>query len=287
MSENTVLIDIWSTHVHSGRVVVPPASPGVQETPFGGPFGRLSTGDYLQDDLAERRAEIDALRQEIEAVYYAIAHDLRAPIRSINSHSQALLNESPALSPLRSREQILHLHSAANHMAGLVDDLLELSRVGRATMKMEILNLSAMAKSILFDLQKSQPGRLADFVIRPHIEAHGDRQLTRIALKHLLANAWKFSSKCLRTEIEFGSAADSGGTVYFVRDHGVGFDMDLRHKLFVPFQRLHTRLDYPGIGVGLAMVQRIIHRHRGRVWVESEAENGTTFFFTLSRHPVQ
>jgi light-regulated signal transduction histidine kinase (bacteriophytochrome) len=172
-------------------------------------------------------------------------------------------------------------------MAGLVDELLELSRIGRATMKMEILNLSAMAKSILFDLQKAQPGRLADFKISPHIEAHGDRQLMRIALKHLLANAWKFSSKCLRTEIEFGSAADSGVTVYFVRDHGVGFDMALRNKLFVPFQRFHSRLDYPGNGVGLAIARRIIHRHRGRVWVESEAGKGTTFFFTLSRHSVQ
>jgi light-regulated signal transduction histidine kinase (bacteriophytochrome) len=287
MSEKTVPADMGSTRCSPGKEVVLPAGPGVQESLPDRSSGDSSVRDKLQDELAERRAEIDSLRQEIEAVYYAIAHDLRAPIRSINSCSQALRNESPAPLTSQSRELLHRLHNAASYMATLVDKLLELSRVGRATMNTESLNLSAMAKSILFDLQKSEPGRLADLSISPNIEAHGDRQLMKIALEHLLANAWKFSSKCLRTEIEFGSAANDGGApVYFVRDHGAGFDMAQRHKLFVPFQRLHSRLDYPGIGVGLAIVQRILHRHGGRIWAESENGNGTTFFFTLSRYPA-
>jgi light-regulated signal transduction histidine kinase (bacteriophytochrome) len=166
-------------------------------------------------------------------------------------------------------------------MSQLIDDLLNLSRITRTEMRYEEVNLSALAESIAAELQQTQPERQVEFIIGQGISTHGDSHLLRVVLENLLSNAWKFTSKHPRARIEFGAAQQEGRSVYFVCDDGAGFDMAYVDKLFTPFQRLHTEAEFPGTGVALATVQRIIRRHGGTVWAEGEVEKGATFYFTL------
>jgi light-regulated signal transduction histidine kinase (bacteriophytochrome) len=173
------------------------------------------------------------------------------------------------------------VRAASQRMSQLIDDLLRLSRISRAEMRYEKVNLSALAKTIAAELQGTQPERRVEFVIGKDITTQGDSHLLRVVLENLLSNAWKFTSKHLRARIEFGAIQVEGRSLYFVRDDGVGFDMAYVGKLFSPFQRLHTETEFPGTGIGLATVQRIIHRHGGSIWAEGEVEKGATFYFTL------
>ena len=166
-------------------------------------------------------------------------------------------------------------------MGELIDDLLSLSRVTRGEMCTEEVDLSALARTICQVLPQSEPGRKVEFIIAPELLARGDARLLRAALENLLTNAWKFSSKRDLAMIEFGRTEVDGANAYFVRDNGVGFDMAYAHKLFGAFQRLHSSTDFEGTGIGLATVQRIIHRHGGEIWAESAVDMGTTFYFTL------
>jgi signal transduction histidine kinase len=166
-------------------------------------------------------------------------------------------------------------------MSQLIDDILKLSRITRAEMHREPVNLSDLAKSIAGELKATQPDRKVEFVIAAGAIANGDRNLLQIGLVNLLENAWKYTSKCEKANIEFGLVRDNEETIYFIRDNGTGFDMQYANKLFQPFQRLHTGKEYPGTGIGLATVQRIIRRHGGRIWAESVVGKGTTFHFTL------
>jgi light-regulated signal transduction histidine kinase (bacteriophytochrome) len=203
-------------------------------------------------------------------------------LRSIDGFSQALLEDYTDKLDEQGRNYLQRVRSNTQKMGELIDDLLKLSRVTRSEMKPEMVNLSTLAQSIATELQKTQPGRQVEFVKTPGLNASGDANLLRLLLENLLGNAWKFTAKHPQSRIEFGSTQVGGKQVFFVRDDGAGFDMTYADKLFTPFQRLHSDSEFPGIGIGLATAQRIIHRHGGRVWAEGEIEKGATFYFTLS-----
>ena len=179
------------------------------------------------------------------------------------------------------KDYVQRVRSATQRMGMLIDDLLSLSRVTRSEMKDELVDLSGLAQSIAEELQETQPGRRVEFIIAPGVTANGDVHLLRILLENLLGNAWKFTGKHPKARIEFGTTRVGGEQAFFVRDDGVGFDMTYADRLFGVFQRLHTADEFSGTGVGLATVQRIAHRHGGRVWAEGEVEKGATSYFTL------
>jgi PAS domain S-box-containing protein len=237
----------------------------------------------LNQDLEKRAAELESVNKELESFSYSVSHDLRAPLRSVDGFSHALLEDYSEILPEEGREYLARIRASAQRMGELIDDLLTLSRLTRITAEMKSVNLSALAEKIFYELQREQPERQVNFSITKDLIAHGDPQLLRIALENLLGNAWKFTSKVENAEIEFGVQNETEEPAYFVHDNGAGFDMAYADKLFGPFQRLHRMNEYPGTGIGLATVQRIIHRHGGHIWAESSVGEGTTFFFTLSR----
>jgi len=236
----------------------------------------------LEQRVAERTAELTASNQELESFAYAVSHDLRTPLRGIDGWSQAVLEDCGPQLDERGRSYLKMVRSEACRMDQLIDDLLELSRVTRAPMRRETVDLTAMAQELEASLRAGQPERAVDFVVAPGMVATGDAVLLRAVLQNLLGNAWKFTGKRARARIEVGCAPEQGRTVYHVRDDGVGFDMRFAGKLFAPFQRLHSLEEFPGTGVGLATVQRIIHRHGGKVWATAKIDQGATFCFTLT-----
>ncbi len=235
----------------------------------------------LNEHLKQRAIELEVANKELESFSYSVSHDLRAPLRSADGFSQVLLEDYGDKLDAQGKDCVSRIHAASERMAELIDDLLNLSSVTLKEMHREEVNLSTMAQRIAEEFQTTQPERQVEFVITSELVANGDANLLRIALWNLLDNAWKFTGKHPRARIEFGAAEQEGKPVYFVGDDGVGFDMTYVHKLFIPFQRLHTHGEFPGTGIGLATVQRIIHRHGGRVWAEGAVEKGATFYFTL------
>jgi light-regulated signal transduction histidine kinase (bacteriophytochrome) len=233
--------------------------------------------------IANANTELAAVNKELESFSYSVSHDLRAPLRSIDGFSQAILEDYTDKLDEQGRNYLQRVRSNTQKMGELIDDLLKLSRVTRSEMKLEMVNLSTLAQSIATEVQKTQPERQVEFVISPGLSAKGDERLLHILLENLLGNAWKFTAKHPQARIAFGSTQVGGKQVFFVRDDGAGFDMTYADKLFAPFQRLHSEGEFPGIGIGLATAQRIIHRHGGRVWAEGEIEKGATFYFTLAQ----
>lgn len=236
----------------------------------------------LNTDLERRARELEASNKELEAFSYSVSHDLRAPLRTIDGFSVALLEDYSDQLDDDGRNYLLRIRTAAQRMAQLIDDLLNLSRLSRVPLNAEIINISSIAQNILKDLQQVEPTRVVDMLITPGLTVRGDPRLMKVVLENLLNNAWKFTAKQEFARIEFG--VQEGGAddrVYFVRDNGAGFDMTYANKLFGVFQRLHTSSEYPGIGIGLAIVQRIIHRHGGKVWAEGAPAEGATFYFTI------
>ncbi|MFA5903618.1 MAG: MASE3 domain-containing protein [Desulfobacula sp.] len=243
----------------------------------------------LERRVVERTAQLEAKNKELQAFSYSVSHDLRGPLRSIDGFSQVLCEEYHDKIDVKGREYLQRVRLAAQYMAQLIDDLLNLSRVSLEAMAFQPVNLSGMVREIAAELQKAQPERRVEFVIHDGITVQGDSRLLRIVLENLIRNAWKFTSKHPTARIEFGMQTQNETPVYFVRDDGAGFDMTYIGKLFGAFQRLHTANEFPGTGIGLATVQRIIHRHEGKVWAEGETENlpagkaggGATFYFTI------
>jgi PAS domain S-box-containing protein len=231
--------------------------------------------------LQKAKLELEAANEELEAFSYSVSHDLRAPLRSIDGYSHALLEDYGELLPLEGRNFIGYVRSSARRMAELIEDLLKLSQVTRAHINSVPVDLTRLAENILAELQRTNPERRVRYSVAQNLTARGDLRLLQVVLENLLNNAWKYSSKQEQAEIEFGSKYENGQIIYFVRDNGAGFDMTYADKLFGAFQRLHTTTEFPGTGIGLATVQRIIHRHGGRVWAESTVDQGATFFFTL------
>jgi PAS domain S-box-containing protein len=235
----------------------------------------------LNEDLRQRAAQLEAANKELEAFSYSVSHDLRAPLRSIDGFSHVLLEDYSDQLPDEGRNYLGRVRAAAQRMAVLIDDLLNLSRVTRTALQPRFINLSKMAQEILQGLQESQPGRDANVSVTPDLMVEADPHLMHIVLENLLSNAWKFTSKQTQTLIEFGQKAHTKERTFFVRDNGVGFNMEYADKLFGVFQRLHSVSEFPGTGVGLATVQRIITIHGGHIWAESAEGKGTTFYFTL------
>lgn len=235
----------------------------------------------LEERVAERTAQLEATNKEMEAFSYSVSHDLRAPLRSIDGFSQALLEDYSDKLDALGQNYLQRVRAATQRMAQLIDDLLNLSRLTRSEMRYEEVDLSALVEAIATELHKTQPERQVEFAITPGLVTNGDTHLLRIVLENLLGNAWKFTGKHQKARIEFGLLHQDNTHVYFVRDDGTGFDMAYVEKLFGAFQRLHAMTEFEGTGIGLATVQRIIHRHGGRVWAESAVEQGATFYFTL------
>lgn len=241
---------------------------------------RLNAG--LERKVIERTAELQAANRELEAFSYSVSHDLRAPLRSIDGFSQAVLEDYADRLDDQGREYLNRVRAATQHMGHLIDDLIKLARVARAEMHRETVDLSVLAGDVLAALQKSEPTRHVECRIEHGVTGAGDARLLRVVLDNLLGNAWKFTGKQAHARIEFGSLPQGAdGPAYFVRDNGAGFDMTYADKLFGAFQRLHTSHEFPGTGVGLATVQRIVHRHGGQVWAEGAVGKGATFHFTL------
>jgi light-regulated signal transduction histidine kinase (bacteriophytochrome) len=237
----------------------------------------------LNQGLRQAILELRAVNRELEAFSYSVSHDLRAPLRSIDGFSQALLEDCQDQLDSTGQDYLRRIRSATQRMGRLIDDLLTLARVTRSEMRREWVDLSRIASRLCTDLQQSQPERRVEWVIQSELSAQGDVHLLDVVLENLLNNAWKFTSKHCQSRIEFGMIPQENGIpIYFVRDDGAGFDMAYADKLFSPFQRLHGMQDFPGNGIGLATVQRIVHRHGGRVWAQGEVEGGATFYFTLA-----
>jgi signal transduction histidine kinase len=226
-------------------------------------------------------AELLAANKELEAFSYSVSHDLRAPLRGIDGFSLALLEDYADKLDADGKDYLHRVRAATQRMGMLIDDMLNLARVARTEVRVEKSDLGALARSVASELQKTQPERSVEFRIEDGLEAFVDSHLIRIALENLLGNAWKFTSKRESCCIEFGRTSRDGRLAYYVRDDGAGFDPAYASRLFGAFQRLHDKSDFPGTGVGLATVQRIIHRHGGRIWAESAVERGATFYFTL------
>ncbi len=235
----------------------------------------------LNDELNAQNAALATLNHELEAFSYSVSHDLRAPLRSLDGFSQILLEDHAGQLNEEGRDYLNRIRAATQRMGQLIDDMLTLSRVSRAELHRDDVDMSALAQELLDGLRRSDPDRHVRTDVAPGMVARGDPRLLRIALDNLLGNAWKFTARTPDARIEFGQEPNDGGVAYFVRDNGAGFDMKYAEKLFRAFQRLHAVSDFPGTGIGLAIVQRVVHKHGGRVWAASTERHGATFHFTL------
>ncbi len=238
----------------------------------------------LEQRVRDRTAELAAANKELEAFSYSVSHDLRAPLRGIDGWSLALLEDYHDRLDERGRQYLDRVRSETQRMGQLIEDLHQLSRVSRAELLRSTVDLSAVAHSIAARLQEAQSDRQVEFIIQPGLAVAADPALLEVILTNLLSNAWKFTGRRARARIEFGvHEGEAAIPVFYVRDNGAGFDMAYADNLFGAFQRMHQASEFPGTGIGLATVQRIVHRHGGRVWAESVLERGTTFFFTLQQ----
>jgi signal transduction histidine kinase len=236
----------------------------------------------LEQRVERRTAELVAASKELEAFSYSVSHDLRAPLRAIDGFSAEILKRYDALLDEDGRRYLGFVRDGTLEMGRLIDDLLQLSMFSRSEMRYEHLDLSALAASILADLQRAEPNRAVEVEIQPRLSAIGDRTLVRAALQNLLGNAWKFSAHAGAPHISFGALSEGLPVTYFVRDNGAGFDMAYASKLFTPFQRLHSQHEFPGTGIGLASVSRIVRRHGGIITAHGTVGAGATFQFTLA-----
>jgi light-regulated signal transduction histidine kinase (bacteriophytochrome) len=239
----------------------------------------------LEKRVAERTAQLELANKELEAFAYSVSHDLRAPLRAIDGFSRILVEEHRQFLPAEAQALLDRVRAANQNMSQLVDALLGLSRMTRAELRRETFDISLLARKVIENLRQADPERKVEFSIISGVTANGDVRLMSIVLENLLGNAWKFTSKRGSARIEFGAEERDGDLVYFVRDNGAGFNMAYANKLFGAFQRLHSASEFEGTGIGLATVQRIIHRHGGRIWAESKPNVGTTFYFTLGANP--
>jgi signal transduction histidine kinase len=248
---------------------------------------RLQESEQAARRLAEEQTalarDLEHKNRELESFSYAVSHDLRAPLRRVDGFRRALVETQTERLDDTGRRYLDRIAEATHQMGELIDDVLYLARVTRAEVRDQEVDLSALATAILERLREAEPEREVEVRIRPGVSARGDGQLLRIALENLLENAWKFTRRTEVPRIEFGQASLGGEPTYFVRDNGAGFEMAYVDRLFRPFQRLHLTGEFPGTGIGLATVQRVIHRHGGRIWAEAVPGQGATFHFMLGR----
>ncbi len=239
----------------------------------------------LERRVGERTAQLDAANRELEAFAYSVSHDLRTPLRGVDGFSQALLEDYGDRLDAGARDYLRRIRAGSQRMGRLIDDLLTLSRLSRRPLRAEVVDLSALARAVADELQQAAPGRPVAVTVAPGLAARADAGLVRVVLTNLLENAWKFSGHQPQPRIAVGRAGATDPAVFFVRDNGVGFDMAYADKLFGAFQRLHAEHEFPGSGIGLATVQRIVHRHGGAAWAEGAVGAGATVYFTLAAPP--
>lgn len=236
----------------------------------------------LEQRVEQRTAELATVNKELEAFSYSVSHDLRAPLRAMHGFSAALTEDCREQLDEGCRDYLDRIQKASEKMARLIDDLLQLSRITRAELNLQPVDLCALARQVVEGLRQRDSDRDVELLISNTCPAWGDARLLAIALDNLFSNAWKFTRNQPQPRIEFGVLRQNGESVYFMRDNGAGFDMAYADKLFIAFQRLHSDQQFEGTGIGLSIVQRVIHRHRGRVWAEAEEGKGATFYFTLA-----
>lgn len=236
----------------------------------------------LSEDLKSRSNELENVNKELETFCYAVSHDLKSPLITIGGFSQRLLERYINKLDDKGKQYLRHIYESSQRLMLLIEDLLRLSKLSQGVIKVKMVDLSTLVRSIIGKLRETCPERQVEFIVEEGLIAKGDERLLRIVLENLFSNAWKFTNKSLKAKIEFGLTRKEGSPINFVRDNGCGFDMASVEKLFQPFQRLHTTEEFPGTGIGLSTVKRIIHRHGGRIWAESVPGKGTTFFFSLS-----
>jgi signal transduction histidine kinase len=237
--------------------------------------------DELEQRVSERTRELVSANRELEAFSYSVSHDLRGPLDAINGFSYLLLSQYAKRLDDETRELIENIRTSGKRMAELIEALLNLSRVSSSAMRPERVDLSELAHSIMQELTRTAPDRKVEFIAPAKTEVYGDAQLLRVLMENLLRNAWKYTSRHDSARIEFGSFQEEGETTYFVKDDGSGFDPHSADRLFQPFQRLHSKSEFPGNGVGLATVRRIVHRHGGEIWAQGAVEKGATFYFKI------
>lgn len=235
----------------------------------------------LEHRVAERTAQLEAANRELEAFSYSVSHDLRAPLRAVDGFSQALIEDFPADVPEEARRYLARIRAGTARMGQLIEDLLNLSRLSRGTLVRGEVDVSEMARQVVEELRQHEPGRRVEVSVWDGMVAQAEAPLLRAALANLIGNAWKFTGRAEHARIEVGAMRDGARRVFFVRDNGAGFDPRFSDKLFVPFQRLHGTHEFGGTGIGLATVQRIVHRHGGRIWADAQVGRGAAFYFTL------
>lgn len=235
----------------------------------------------VNDALFRQKEELERINQELEAFSYTVSHHLKSPLRNIEGFSQALLEDSFDRLDEQGRKQVERIREAAARMRQLIEDLLSLARLSKGGLRPIRVDLTSVAHQIIERLQAAEPNRKVEVAIEGGVFANGDPNLLGVVLENLLGNAWKFTSKRELAKIEFGRTQYRGLTAYFVRDNGAGFDLTNAKKLFVPFQRLHSSSEFEGTGIGLATVERIVHRHGGEVWAMGEVNRGATVYFSL------
>jgi two-component system sensor histidine kinase/response regulator len=233
-----------------------------------------------QQQLVASQQQLREANRELETFSYAVAHDLGAPLRAISAWTHTIAAEDSGLDAT-GREQADHILEAVQRMGQIIEDLLRLSRVAKAALNRSDFDLSAVARLVVANLIAFQPDHAVELVIQPGLRCHGDRALIQVVLENLLGNAWKFTRKQRHPRVEVGADTQGGATVFFVRDNGAGFDMDHAHRLFLPFERLHSEAEFKGTGVGLTTARRVVERHGGRIWAEAAVGQGATFFFTV------
>ncbi len=240
-----------------------------------------SNAEELEQRVKDRTIQLEDLNKELEAFSYTVSHDLRTPLRAINGFTEAMLQDYEDTLDTTATKYLNRIKSASIRMGILIDDILRLSRINRMEMKWNSINLSKTVESVANELAESQPDRRVEFVIKPNVIVNADANLIKIAMENLIGNAWKFTSKTDSTRIEFGTVRNADQQIYFIKDNGAGFDQSYADKLFIVFQRLVTDTEFPGTGIGLATVKRIMQRHNGDIWAEGEVGAGAVFYFTL------
>jgi light-regulated signal transduction histidine kinase (bacteriophytochrome) len=267
--------------------------------PDGRPIGSISIGsdmtnqrnaeyalrklnEELERRVTQRTSDLAAANQELDSFAYSISHDMRAPLRSIDGFSQALAEDYGGVFDAQAQDYLQRVRNAARRMSGMIDAMLHMSRQTRGALVLGEVDLSAMAREVIEELQQRAPDRAVRNVVPPHLIARADARLMRVVLDNLIGNAWKYTINTENAEIVFAAQKNNGETVYCIKDNGPGFDMAHADKLFHAFQRLHNGSDIEGHGIGLATAQRIIHRHGGRIWAEAEPGKGAAFYFTLA-----
>jgi signal transduction histidine kinase len=250
-------------------------------TEVGASIGTLIENARLYEDLRQRSIDLAAFNKELEAFSYSVSHDLRSPLVGIDGFSQALMEDYGDRLDDTGRHYLDRIRAGTERLAQIIDDLLALSRVNRTEVRREEVDLSLLASAVATELRQQDQTRQVEFAIAEGIRTPGDQRLLRVLFENLLGNAWKFTSHHAQARIEFGAMDADGQRVYYVRDDGAGFDPAYADKLFVPLQRLHTAEEFPGTGIGLATVERVVRRHGGRIWAEGAVERGACFYFTL------